>query len=193
LVVVTEPERFDEAVRAARSGDADALAALYRLLHPRLLRYLLVLEHEEAEDLASDTWLDVVGALGRFHGDERALVALGLTIARRRAVDLRRRRGRRRTIPMDPEQLVAHAEIGDTEAEAVDRIALEEALGRLRGLPRDQAEVVLLRVIGGLSSQEVARIVGKRPGNVRVLQHRALRALAATIGEPARPSEGVTR
>ena len=45
-------------------------------------------------------------------------------------------------------------------------------------LPPDQAEVVLLRVVAGLGVDEVAEIMGKRPGTVRVLQHRALRRLA---------------
>jgi RNA polymerase sigma-70 factor (ECF subfamily) len=50
-------------------------------------------------------------------------------------------------------------------------------------LPRDQAEVILLRVVGGFDVAEVAAIVGKRPGNVRVLQHRGLRALAERLSE----------
>jgi RNA polymerase sigma-70 factor, ECF subfamily len=62
-------------------------------------------------------------------------------------------------------------------------------------LPADQAEVILLRVLGGLEVAEVAAIVGKRPGNVRVLQHRGLRLLAERLSEPtAEASErrGVT-
>jgi RNA polymerase sigma-70 factor (ECF subfamily) len=39
----------------------------------------------------------------------------------------------------------------------------------------------MLRVVGGLPVEEVARVVGKRPGTVRVLQHRALRRLASQL------------
>ena len=45
----------------------------------------------------------------------------------------------------------------------------------------DQAEVLLLRILAGLDVQRVAEIVGKRPGTVRVLQHRGLRRLAELL------------
>ena len=69
------------------------------------------------------------------------------------------------------------------EDEALDGIAREEAIARIRGLPPDQAEVLLLRVFAGLSAVEVARLLGKRPVTVRVLQHRALTRLAADLAE----------
>jgi RNA polymerase sigma-70 factor, ECF subfamily len=184
---------FDATLAAARSGDDAALTTLYRLLHARVLRYLRVLEPSDAEDLASDTWLDVVAGLERFEGDEHALRAWALTIARRRAIDLRRRRTRRPAVTVEPERLVEHAGIGDAEDDAMVRIGTRAALELLRALPRDQAEVVLLRVLGGLSVEQVARIMGKRRGTVRVLQHRALRALARTIHDPADARDGVTR
>src|SRR6266511_5794041 len=58
-------------------------------------------------------------------------------------------------------------------------------ISRIATLPPDQAEVVLLRILGGLSVREVAVITGKRPGTVRVLQHRALRRLAREVRREA--------
>jgi len=49
---------------------------------------------------------------------------------------------------------------------------------RIMELSPEQAEVVLLRVVGGLSAEDVASILGKTPGNIRVIQHRALTQLA---------------
>ena len=46
-------------------------------------------------------------------------------------------------------------------------------------LPKPQAEVVVLRVVYGLSVERVAALVGRSPGNVRILQHRALKRLRA--------------
>jgi DNA-directed RNA polymerase specialized sigma24 family protein len=66
------------------------------------------------------------------------------------------------------------------------------ALALVAGLRAEQAEVVALRVLGGLEVAEVARIVGKRPGTVRVLAHRGLRRLARQL-EAARLAGGVTR
>jgi RNA polymerase sigma-70 factor (ECF subfamily) len=48
-------------------------------------------------------------------------------------------------------------------------------------LPSDQADVVLLRVVSGLGTDEVATIMGKPTGTIRVLQHRALRNLAKLL------------
>ena len=67
-------------------------------------------------------------------------------------------------------------------------LATEAALARVATLPPDQAEVILLRVLGGLPVADVARIMAKRPGAVRVIQHRALRRLAEQM-----EGEGVTR
>lgn len=173
--------RFDDVLAAAGAGAEWALAELYRHLHPRILRYLRALEPSEAEDLASDVWLDVARGLGRFEGDERAFRAWAFTIARRRLVDLRRRRARRATFPAEPERLVEHGGRGDVEDEAMAELTTEAALARIASLPPDQAEVVLLRVLGGLGVGEVAGIMGKRPGAVRVLQHRALRRLARQV------------
>lgn len=177
-----DPEEFQATLVAARAGEGSALGDLFRELHPRILRYLTALERSEAEDLASDTWLDVARALDRFVGDERALRALAFTIARRRLIDLRRTRARRSTVPSEPAVLEAHAPLGDVEAEAMSEIAVRDATERVKAvLTPDQAEVVLLRVLGDLSVREVAAILGKRPGTVRVIQHRALRRLAQLV------------
>ena len=68
----------------------------------------------------------------------------------------------------------------------VDGLSGEEAAALVvRTLPADQADVVLLRVLGGLEVAEVARILGKKPGTIRVLQHRGLRTLAQRLtGKP---------
>ena len=63
------------------------------------------------------------------------------------------------------------------------RLALDAALAHLSRLPRDQAEVILLRVVVGLDADSVGEILGKRPGTVRVLQHRGLERLAAVLAD----------
>lgn len=174
-------ERFEVTLAEARAGEREALARLYRDLHTPILRYLVALEPAEAEDLASEVWLQVIAGLDRFHGDERGFRAWAFTIARSRTVDLRRRRRRRPTIAADPEELDRHATIRDVEEEALQELATREAIARIATLTRDQAEVILLRVLAGLSVRDVSAIMRKRPGTVRVLQHRALRRLAAQV------------
>jgi RNA polymerase sigma-70 factor (ECF subfamily) len=105
------------------------------------------------------------------------------TIARRRLIDLRRRRLRHATDPAPRELFTTIPADADPERDVVTRLDYEAALDVLATLPGDQEEVVLLRVVAGLSVEEVGRALGKRPGTVRVLQHRALRKLAEALEE----------
>jgi RNA polymerase sigma-70 factor, ECF subfamily len=177
---------FDDLLDGARRGDADALGELYRRCQPGVLRFLTAQAGESGHDLASETWLDVAAGLPRFSGDEIGFRRWLFTIARRRLIDARRRDRRRPTRPDDPALLDRPDRTADTEGQAIGGIESQAALRRIASLPPDQAEVVLLRVLGGLSAEDVAHIVGKSPANVRVIQHRALTRLAAQL-------EGVTR
>jgi RNA polymerase sigma-70 factor (ECF subfamily) len=179
---------FDQIIAGAKAGAPWALEALYLDTHPRLLRYLTAQAPDVGEDLASDTWLGVAGALPAFDGQENDFRALVFTVAKRRLLDHRRRASRRRTDPVDPELLAGLGPNGDAEDDALDRVSTGWALNQIAALPPDQREVILLRVVADLAVDEVAAIVGKRPGAVRALQLRGLRRLARHI-----PKEAVTR
>ena len=160
---------FEQTLESARTGTPWALGALYRRYQPGLLRLLAVIAPHQAEDIASDVWLEVAGALPRFSGDEGAFRGWLATVARRRVIDAHRRSGRIR--PTRPGQ-------ERTEDDTVDDLASASAMARVVSvLSAEQADVILLRV-GGLDVDEVARVLGKQPGAVRSLQHRALRRLA---------------
>jgi len=174
-------EDFPALLAAARVGSEQALSRLYRELHPKILRYLRAQEPAEAEDLASNVWMDVAAGLGRFRGDDLDFRRWTFTIARRRLIDLRRSKARRPAESRSAQSMPDSGWIGDVEAEAMENLSTQAALARIATLPPDQAEVVLLRVLAGVSVKDVAAIVGKRPGTVRVLQHRALQRLAATM------------
>ncbi|HEX4176296.1 MAG TPA: sigma-70 family RNA polymerase sigma factor [Acidimicrobiales bacterium] len=173
---------FDAAIAAAQGGDNEAVAFLYDQIQPVLLRYLRWQEASVAEDIASEVWLAVAEGLQRFDGDEAAFKGWIFTIARRRLADHRRRVGRRNTRVL-PTGALPQLLAEDDPAELVtSRMSAQEAITELTSvLPAEQAEVLMLRVVGGLPVEEVARVVGKRPGTVRVLQHRALRRLASQL------------
>jgi RNA polymerase sigma-70 factor, ECF subfamily len=175
-------EGFDAVLDAAASGDERAFAILWRDLQPALLRYLRVVAQAASEDLASETWLEVARGLGRFEGNETGFRSWVFTVARHRMLDWRRREARHPTTPMPPDEVPERPGPGDAADTALEAISTRAALALIAELPHDQAEVVTLRVVAGLDVAQVAGIVGKRPGAVRVLAHRGLRRLAERLG-----------
>jgi RNA polymerase sigma-70 factor, ECF subfamily len=179
---------FDAVLSAAQRGEDWAVAVLYRDLRPKLARYLEVREPRAADDLEGEVWLAVAQGLARFSGGEESFRAWVFSIAKRRLADYRRTAIRRATFPVPMEELDRPAGPA-TEAIVLEDLSAQAAAQFvIATLPADQAEVVLLRVLGGLGVNEVAEILGKRPGTVRVLQHRALRRLHTALTR-----SGVTR
>jgi RNA polymerase sigma-70 factor, ECF subfamily len=190
-VAAAEPvagELASEAVlAAAQDGDPDAFRALYRDTQPRVLRYLRALVADEAEDVASETWLQVARDFGGFAGDLDGFRGWVATIARHRALDHVRHRGRRPATPVAAEDLAHLAAGDDTAGSALDALATDAAVALIATLPADQAEAVLLRVVVGLDAPRAAAVLGKRPGSVRMAAHRGLRTLARRLAEAGVP------
>ncbi|GGW31206.1 MULTISPECIES: RNA polymerase sigma factor [Streptomyces] len=175
------------AVARAQDGDESAFAVAYRIVQPGLLGYLRGIVGDDAEDVASDAWLEIARDLGRFKGDGAGFRGWTATIARHRALDhLRRLRVRPRASALEQDVLDLPGP-HDTHDQVVESLSTERALDLVRGLPPDQAEAVLLRVVVGLDGPAAARVLGKRPGAVRTAAHRGLKRLARQLGV-----EGVT-
>lgn len=173
---------FGAVLEAAQAGDEWAVAQLYDEIQPGLLRYLRWQERSQADDLASEVWLAVAEGLRQFSGDAAAFKGWIYTIARRRLADHRRREGRRRTRPMSPVSMPEALGSDDPSEMIMSRMSAQQSIAALTSvLPAEQAEVVVLRVVCGLSMDEVASVLGKKPGAIRVLQHRALRKLASQL------------
>lgn len=178
------------AVARAQEGDDGAFAVAYRIVQPGLLGYLRGLVGDEAEDVASDAWLEIARDLGRFRGDGAGFRGWTATIARHRALDhLRRQRVRPRPAALEQDVLELPGP-HSTHDQALESLSTEYALGLVRGLPRDQAEAVLLRVVVGLDGPAAARVLGKRPGAVRTAAYRGLKRLARELGVPEREGDG---
>jgi RNA polymerase sigma-70 factor (ECF subfamily) len=172
------------ALDAARDGEDDAFRVLYRAVQPGLLRYLRVLVGDDAEDVASEAWLQVARDLGKFRGDLDGFRGWVATIARHRAIDHLRHQRRRPVAVERVEELADVPGREDTAGAAVDAIGTDAALALIAELPRDQAEAVLLRVVLGLDAPAAAKVLGKRPGAVRTAAYRGLRTLAERLPPP---------
>lgn len=178
----SEGEDFESLRVRATDGDTDALAELYRRHAPMIERYLRSAAGSDGADLASDTWIDIARSLERFTGDEDGFRGWAFTIARRRLIDHQRRSRRRAEDPGDRDGLAGHRAADDPASAALSAVGADALAAEVRRvLSEEQAEIVLLRVVGGLSAEEVAELTGRRPGTVRVLQHRALKKLASRL------------
>ena len=165
-------------IAAAKRADRDAMASLWRTYQPQVLRFLATTRVPAADDVASQTWIDVARGLADFEGDGVAFQRWIFTIARRRGIDEVRRRQRRTDLVAR-----AHHDANDQGAQIdADAVTgLDHAVQLVRQLPTDMAEAVMLRVVWDLSVTDAAEIMERSEGNVRVLVHRGLTRLRAAM------------
>ena len=173
---------FEVTLASARTGDEAAFARLFRDVQPALLRYLRLIT-AEPEDVAGETWVQVVTGLRRFRGGEQDFRAWLFTIARNRAADAGRSRTRRPAVPLDMTEAAQQLTTPDAADQALEAVSTQAAMALIKSLPPDQAEIIMLRVVVGLDAGDVAKIVGKTPGAVRGAAHRGLRRLAGQVAQ----------
>ena len=150
-------------------------------MQPALLRYLRVIA-AEPED--GETWIQVVTGLRRFRGGEQDFRAVAVHRRGNRAADAGRSRRRRPSVPLDMTEAAQQLTTPDAADQALEAVSTQAAMDLIKALPREQAEIVMLRVVGaGLDAGDVAKIVGKSPGAVRVAAHRGLRQLAGQVAQ----------
>lgn len=169
--------RFPEVLRAASDGVETAWSELYQEFAPQLLRFLRSQGASDPEDLLGDCFVQIVRKLADFSGDEAGFRTWIFLIARNRLVDEWRRTDRRPTVlRADPlaSGPAPTAVVPAADEAAIAGAGLEEILGHLTP---DQRAVISLRFVDRFSLAETAEILGRSEGSVKLLQHRAIRAL----------------
>jgi RNA polymerase sigma-70 factor (ECF subfamily) len=190
--VLGDDAELTAAVHAAQAGDETAFRTVYRAVHPRLLGYVRTLVGEpDAEDVTSEAWLQIARDLQRFSGDADRFRGWAARIARNRALDHIRMRGRRPAVGGDETELAGRAAESDTAVEAMEALATDSAFSLIAQLPQDQAEAVVLRVVVGLDAKSAAETLGKRPGAVRTAAHRGLKRLAELLSGDPESADGI--
>lgn len=170
-----------EALEKAQAGDEHGFTTLYVEFAPRLLRYATAIVGQDADDVTSEAWLHIARDLRGFTGDVDAFAGWAARIVRNRAIDLARYRSRRPSSVTGTGELPDLPTDQDSSDEALEHAATRAAIAVIASLPKDQAEAVLLRIVVGLDTQAAARVLGKRPGAVRVAAHRGLKTLARRL------------
>lgn len=178
---------FPEVLAAARVGAPWAFEVVYRDLSGPVTGYLRLHGAAEPDDLASEVFISVLISVGSFTGDEAAFRAWVFTIAHRRLVDEWRRASRRpRAADVGEDALVQRAG-GDTEADALAALGTRRVQELCADLSPDQRAVLLLRILGDLTVEQVAQVLGRSAPAVKALQRRALRAVRVTAERTGAP------
>lgn len=178
--------RFDEVLAAAQRDERWALEEIYRALGPVVTGYLRTQGASEPEDLTSEVFVAVLRNIGSFVGDEAGFRSWVFTIAHRRLLDEKRRR--RRRPPPEPLDDAAEVPAPDDVETSVSRSLDADTVRRLcHRLRPEQRDVLLLRLVAGLTIDEVAATLGKTPGSVKAHQRRGFQALARLVDREGAP------
>ena len=172
---------FPQVLAAARAGGEWAWRQIYREVAPALGRFLRARGVPDAEDIVGETFVRMVQHVGRFDGDADALRTWAFTIARNLVVDAARREARRPSEAVPDHRLRAIGPVGDAEGEAIASLEEDHVRAVLAELSPDQRDVLLLRILGDLTIAEVATVLGRREGAVKMLQARGLAAIRKKI------------
>ena len=160
-------------IQRAISGDADTFGRLYDMYVDRVYRhvYYRVGNVADAEDLTQQVFLKAWQAIDRYKRAASPFVAWLMTISHNLVVDFYR---------VKKDKLYLEAEVtADDSASSPERIAEalfeQQQLRRvILQLPGEQQQVILLRFIEGFRYAEIAAVLGKSEGAIRVMLHRAL-------------------
>ncbi|NOY98941.1 MAG: sigma-70 family RNA polymerase sigma factor [Chloroflexi bacterium] len=172
-------------IEQARTGSADAFGELYERYARVVFRFLYArLDGRlDAEDLTSEVFLRAWRALPRYRERGFRFSSFLLRIAHNVLVDHYRRVGRVSSLSrQDVNALQNHStSAGEVAVRNLEQQELLQVLGRLR---KNYQTVLSLRFLSELSPAETAKVMGCSEGSVRVMQHRALKALKALIEKP---------
>ena len=171
-------EDFDTGrlVTRIQAGDRDAFTALYQRYFDRIYGYLLVMlsNQRDAEDAAQHVFAKAFEAMPAYETRAQPFRAWLFTIARNRAIDQLRRQNRDE--PTDPQELHQRQEREGANGDdpgALDWLTDQDLMLFIERLPIAQRQVLMLRYTADLSHDQIAKILGRSPADVRMLQSRA--------------------
>lgn len=174
----------DAVVVRAAQGDPAAFAPLYVRYHPRVYRYLRLraATDDEAADLTQQVFLQALDALPRYRERGLPFAAWLFRIARNVATDAHRLRRPTLDIDLLPERLDVVSD-DDPEVAALRRERVERLREQLATLHPDKRELLGLRFAAGLSSREIAPVVGRSEAAVKKQLTRIIQQLREQYGD----------
>lgn len=173
--VMSLSARFDDVLAAAQHGSEWAWGQVLGELGPPIQAYARAQGMSDPEEILGQVLEGLVRGIERFKGNETAFRSWAFTIAHSRIIDARRKQRRRPEIA--DRDVPDRADPTADTWEASGALSREAALQLLDQLPESQRQIVTLRIVAGLSVEETARVLKKRPGAIRTSMHRAIKSL----------------
>jgi len=140
-------------------------------------------DHHAAEDLTEQVFLRALQGLPRFddrgEGEASTFRTWLFRIARNAIANERRRERRHPQAPLELAAMVGAPD--DPAAAVVARDEIERAWNAIERLPEERRRALVLRFVEEMSAREIGEVLGRSEGAVRVLIHRALRAVSADL------------
>jgi RNA polymerase sigma-70 factor, ECF subfamily len=164
-----------ELIAHASSGNREAFGLLYERHKTRVFRHAFFLTGDAllAEDLTAQTFLNALQAIPRYQPRGVPFVAWLLRITCNLTINYKKslKNGGHAQLP---EGLEAEGPAYSPEDSCELKDNGERVWQEVRHLPFEQRQVIVMRFIDDLSYQDIAQILGKSVGAVRVIQFRAL-------------------
>lgn len=176
------PPHERELIERARQGDKGAMSILYDHYVESIFQYISYRVESEpvAEDLTGDVFLRMVRGLPTYQYTGAPLGAWLFRIAANRIADYYREDRQMSGEDVPEETRSQEDDPLDQLAQHEEHIQLKAAL---QSLSEEYQNILLLRFVKELSHAEVAEVMGKTAAAVRIMQHRALKALAGVLGQ----------
>jgi len=170
--------------RIQKGKDQDAFAELYDAYVEKMYRFISfkVGNRHVAEDLTSDLFLKLWEYLTRGkHTEIQSLNGLIYRMARNLVIDHYRKSAAVLECPV--EDILHLSDATDLEDQVHLDIEVANILTQVKHLKQEYQEIILLRYIEELSIKEIADVMGKKRGNVRVILHRATKTLQELLDD----------
>jgi len=169
-------------IERATRGEVEAFGLLYDHYLPRIYRFIFVKvgRREEAEDLTQQVFLNSWNSIGGYQPMGYPFSSLLYRMARNEVIDFMRTKKN----PLSLEEIDFEPPV-DQEVERnidfkIEMAGVRKAISRLSP---EQQDVVLMRFVDDLSNKEIADIMQKSEGTIRIIQHRAVKKLKSLLNK----------
>lgn len=170
-----EEER--ELVKKAQKGDSKAFGNLYDKYLPSIYRFIILKigNRADAEDLSHQVFLNAWQGIHNYEFQGFPFSSWLYRIANNSVIDFWRTKKNPLNIETIPEDSLKDDPRMDLALDKkMDIETIKKAISKLEG---DQQDIVIMKFVNELSNKEIAQILNKTEGTIRVIQHRALKQI----------------